>query len=237
MRSPLHRGDSMSKVVTVLGCDQGRDSYFITILQFITDRPNQINLILADTCGHHELLSVMDYHDVDLALIDNEPDRLASRDLSLASGSFDPWHPIAKYLQGIYNDRTHAGYRLMAADQKSFETDIKPNRVMHGSIEMPCLDINTSLFIDKLVAAFAEKEIRVTGKTHRKFIRHMTAVKRDLNSGKWLRPRDHDDDLFFSAVFALAARDLWMKAIAGDATNYESAGEAIGVEDLIESIF
>lgn len=205
-------GWQLNDRVIVAGLDQGRAEHWLTVIEFDPAHPNQFNVLMADSVGQDNILMLLNYHNIDLLLMDNEPDRLAARDLSLASGAMPRLHPVTRLLQSLYGDPRQSGYRVLLADQKSFETDIKANKVMHGSIEMPCLDINTALFTDKLVASYTDRHVRVAGRTHRKFQRHITSIKRDLDSGKWLRPRDHDDDLFFSGLFAIAARDFWLKA-------------------------
>ena len=165
----------------VAGIDQGRDTHWIVILE-ANLRFEQINILLADAIAHHDILKTLNDFNVELGIIDNEPDRLSAYDLVKAANG-----------------------KLALADQRSFEGNFKPISVTHGSIEIPAYGINQNLFKDTIAARFSDDIYRVNGKLHRKFEKHVTSVRRDPDSGAWLRPLDHDDDLFFALLFAEAA--------------------------------
>ena len=175
-----------SQLRTVCGIDQGRDSHWITILQWHTAQPTAKNILLSDAIAVSEILPTLDHFGVQFGLIDNEPERKQAYDLVQQSRD-----------------------RLAMADQKVFDGDFKKIVVRQGGEEMPCYGINSPLYCDRVSLGFTDLEYRVAGKVHRKWRRHITSVRRNPDTGNWERPPDKDDDLFFASLLAEAAIDIW----------------------------
>jgi hypothetical protein len=176
----------MTSIRTVCGIDQGRDSHWIVILQWHERDPQAKNIMLADAIAVGDILPALDYFGVNFGLIDNEPERAQA--YSLVQQSSD---------------------RLAMADQKVFDGDFKKITVRQGGEEMPCYGINSALYCDRVTLGFTNQEYRVAGKVHQKWRKHLTSVRRNPDSGRWERPPDKDDDLFFANLMAEAAIDIW----------------------------
>ena len=169
----------------VAGIDQGRDTHWIVILEASLRNPSEINVLLAEDIGQDDLISTLKHFDIDFALIDNEPERLAAYEL------------------------TKQYPKLYLADQKQHEDIYRIDKVSHGKIEVECYTINNNLFIEQVIKRYTEQHYRFNCRTHRKLIKHITSVRRDLETGNFIRPKDHDDDIFFADVFAEAAMRIY----------------------------
>jgi hypothetical protein len=138
-------------------------------------------------------------YEVDFGIIDNEPSRTTIAELC---------------------DRTV----LEMADQKGRKTiDFEKKMVRDGGVEFPCWFINSDKYKQAVVDAAVgledlaawdgrpayrfpaswDKHLLVNGEQSP--LRHLCAVKYDSLEEKWVRPRDHIDDLFYAAHFAEAA--------------------------------
>ncbi|MGL5076114.1 MAG: hypothetical protein ACRDBG_09790 [Waterburya sp.] len=173
--------------IRVAGVDQGNENFWITIIEFNPRNPNYYNIVHANTVGVNDLLSVMKYHRVTLMALDNEPGRKFARD-------FQNENPDLVYL----------------VDQRDIEDLYKPVVVKYGELEISVYAISNSIYQERVIADFDDEHVKVDCTPHRKFKKHITSIQRDINTGRFVRPADHDDDLFYSSMFALVAKDLYL---------------------------
>lgn len=162
-----------------VGIDQGTENHYLIDLEVFED---QINLKNAIAIKESEILSYLKYHKIDFAIMDNEPGRKSANMLANASGG-----------------------KLAIADQRDIMTDFTKIKVEFGGEEIDCYAINNTLYQEEVIYDFTELKVRIDCNPHPKFSKHITAVKRDLSTGKFIRPADHDDDFFFAYMFARSA--------------------------------
>jgi hypothetical protein len=133
----------------------------------------------------------------DFGIIDNEPDISAASQLAEMT-------------------------TLNLADQQSGLLDaVREGIVREGGNEHPCWKIRNDKFLKSVLNAFVEERYILPsdwdkwfGKpTERSPLIHLTAPSYDPASGKWKRPKNHVDDLYYAAMFCEAA--FYIKLIHG----------------------
>ncbi len=147
--------------------------------------------------SNDNVLNILKNFDVTFGLIDNEPERLAAQELVLKS----------KTVLGL-------------ADQKSLDVDFKKITVTHGNTEIPAYAVNNVIFKDVIKNDFQTARYRINCKYHRKFQRHITSITKDPDTGLYLRPSDHDDDLYFALLFAEAAIAIYKAIYKAPSSSY-----------------
>lgn len=162
-----------------VGIDQGTDTHYLVDLEVFEDKVNLKNAIVI---RESEVVKYLRYHRIDFAIIDNEPGRKSANTLANQSGG-----------------------KLAIADQRDIMTDFSPIKVEFGGEQIDCYAINNTLYQEEVIYDFMENKVRIDCSHHPKFGKHITAVKRDLTTGKFIRPADHDDDFFFAYMFARSA--------------------------------
>jgi rRNA maturation protein Rpf1 len=179
-----------------VGIDQGTEYHYLTCIDFdpFTYEKNITDVI---TIAEDEIVPYLIRKRVTQAIIDNEPGRLSANGLAKAS-------------KGI----------LVLGDQRDILDDLRPIKVSHGSIEIDAYAVNNTIFKEEILSGFFNNIYRINCTPHKKFKKHITVVKRDLASGDFQRPKDHDDDFFFSLMFAEAAIMLYMKYLKKPGTSY-----------------
>lgn len=134
---------------------------------------------------------------VDFGLIDNEPDRLSSFNLTQQTC-------------------------LKTADQRNLKTIYKQIQVSTGGIELESFAIDNVYFLDLCLSVFANGKIKTdfeaTDKTIYAPARHFTSVSKD-DLGVWNRAKDKIDDLFYAYMFCEAAFYIWHKQIRDEYAN------------------
>ena len=138
--------------------------------------------------------------DLDYGLVDNEPDR--------------DW---ATYFIGRNNFE-------MANQKPGLRDAARKVMVIDGGIESPCWDIRNEKFLKSVLNGFvlalnsyslyrlpaSWDRYLSTLKSDRNPLKHLMAVSFAPNTGKWERPINHVDDIYFAAMFAEAAFYLWL---------------------------
>lgn len=181
------------KSLRIVGIDQGTDTHYLVeitidykdISKKVIKRKTITNVV---TINENDILTYLKRRKIDFALIDNEPGRKSASDLSKASG-------------GV----------LALADQRSTLTDIQKLKVSYGGLEIDCYGINSSVFCEEIFASFEDCNYRINCNPHDKFETHLTSITREIESGKFIRPPNHQDDFFFALMFAEAAKTVMIK--------------------------
>lgn len=182
----------------VAGIDQGTEEWFVWIEKVYgydswdaqgweTSAVREV--LFADAINAAQALSILDRYETDFCLIDNEPDRSKAYDLSLQSDGL-----------------------VALADQRIQLDAFKRGVVQTGGRRIPCYLFNQALYQDLLANGFSPKNSRYRlseAIATKRLCKHLCAPKRDGN-GVWRRPKDHDDDLFFAALFARAASGIFV---------------------------
>lgn len=104
--------------------------------------------------------------------------------------------------------------KMAMANQLGSQLDaVKLGTVVDGGIEFPCWKIRNSKFLKQVLDAFAGKkyilpddwtswEAKPIPKSP---LKQLQAPQYDNSSGKWSRPKDHNDDLYYAAMFCEVA--------------------------------
>jgi hypothetical protein len=176
-----------AKPFRVAGIDQGRAIHFLTIADVDPLDFSKVNLVYVGTIGQSEIKSTLEYHKVDFALIDNEPDILDT-------------YKIVLSMKG----------KLSLGNQAQLQdTNLVKGTVRHGSEIADCIHFHNNLYIERVVKAFDYEGIRLNCKLPTVFRKHITSIRRDDSTGKWVRPPDHEDHFFYALVFLYAAIDAY----------------------------
>jgi hypothetical protein len=139
-----------------------------------------------------EISTRLEEYRVDFGIIDNEPD-------------IDGASRLCEECKGI----------LEMADQKVGQLEeFKEGLARDGGDEYPCWKIRSEKYQRAVLNGFvlsvddyplyrlpSEWTRYYSQKTERSPIRHLTGVSYDPANGKWLRDKNHIDDLFFAAHF------------------------------------
>jgi hypothetical protein len=168
-----------------LGIDQGTDFHYAVILETCVEY-DQKNILLADAISEDDILDLIAEYNCDFAVMDVDPFRKSAYELSQLSDG-----------------------KLVLADQRTIDSSFKEIKVTQGSLEIPCYAVNNQLHIETVIANWNEDNYRINGKIHPKFQKHVTSIKRNLETGMFERPVDHDDDLFFGQMFAEIAAAIY----------------------------
>jgi len=179
----------LNKPKRFVGIDQGTEHHYLIDLEVFDDVVNIKNAI---AIKETEINTYLKFHKIDFAIIDNEPGRMSANKLANASNG-----------------------KLAIADQRDIMTDYSEIKVEYGGEQLDCYAINNTLYHEKVIYDFVEEKVRISCNPHAKFNKHITAVKRDLSTGKFIRPADHDDDFFYAYLFARSAIDICPKIIIG----------------------
>jgi hypothetical protein len=193
--------------LTLCGIDQGRAEYWLWKCKYflpIDWRKQPIATVIDQAkrkvvfAGDIMKSEVVEHtNDCDFGLIDNEPD------ISAASG-------LAEVTC------------LNLADQQSKLLDaVREGIVREGGNEHPCWKIRNDKFLKAVLNAFLEERYILPPEwdkwlgmaTERSPLVHLTAPSFDPSSGRWKRPKNHIDDLYYAAMFCEAA--FYIKLIHG----------------------
>lgn len=127
--------------------------------------------------------------DCDFGIIDNEPDISAAAEIASATC-------------------------LELADQQSGLLDaVKEGIAREGGIEHKCWKIRNEKFLKSVLMGFldnryvlpSEWEKWLATPTERSPLVHLTAPRYEPSTGKWVRPGNHVDDLYYAAMFCEVA--------------------------------
>jgi hypothetical protein len=172
------------KVRRFLGVDQGTDFHYAVVIETADDEDIS-NILFASSVSENDIIETFNYFSCDYAVMDVDPYRKSALELS----------------QKVKN--------FVLADQRSIDIDFKPIKVKQGSVEIPCFAINNQLYIETVISNWTEEFYRINGKIHPNFKKNITSIKRNIQTGLFERPADHDDDLFFALMFAEVAKAMY----------------------------
>jgi len=189
------------------GIDTGRSFDYLVVIEYVLPlgweamEPEEVIektcrlMLFGGAINRSETKQVLDYYEVEHGLIDNEPDRTTSAQLAKDYG-FD------------------------MADQKENQSDdVKRLSVLDGGQQFDCWGLRTGKFMRQVKNSYLLKysdgyplmrlpptwENWLNNPIETSPIRHMTSVTYDGESGKWIRPNDHNDDTFFANMFCEAS--------------------------------
>ena len=189
---------------TLCGIDQGRAEHWMWICSYYLPQ-DWLELSFSEVCDRTirvvewagdiakgEISTRLEEYRVDFGIIDNEPD-------------IDGASRLCEECKGI----------LEMADQKVGQLEeFKEGLARDGGDEYPCWKIRSEKYQRAVLNGFvlsvddyplyrlpSEWTRYYSQKTERSPIRHLTGVSYDPANGKWLRDKNHIDDLFFAAHF------------------------------------
>ncbi len=184
---------------TLVGIDQGRAEYWLWKCAYhlpIDWRTLPIAQVIEQSRRHvlfggdvmkGEVTDIID--DVDFGVIDNEPDISAAAELC-------------------------SNTCLEMADQQSSQMDaVKEGIVREGGNEHKCWKLRNEKFLKTVLHGFLMNKYHLPNEweqwigkpTERSPLVHLTAPSFDPTSGKWKRPKNHVDDLYYAAMFCEVA--------------------------------
>jgi hypothetical protein len=192
---------------TLCGIDQGRAEYWLWKCEYYlpVDWKKQAIATVIDQAKRKVIFGgdimkteVVRYtEDCDFGIIDNEPDISAASALAEVTC-------------------------LNLADQQSKLLDaVREGIVREGGNEHPCWKIRNDKFLKAVLNAFLEERYILPPEwdkwigmaTERSPLVHLAAPSFDPASGRWKRPKNHVDDLYYAAMFCEAA--FYIKLIHG----------------------
>ena len=189
------------------GCDQGRSNDFICITEFIlpldqarmsveeTLSNTVRNVLFAGAIMRSEIPDKLKQYDCISGVIDNEPNITTAAELA-----------------------RDIGWQL--ADQKPKQKDaVKPILVRDGGEEFDCWGIRNSRFLKAVKNIFITNyedgyplvrlpmgwEKWVYSPTEVSPVRHLSSISYDSATGLFVRPQDHNDDIYYAFAFAEVA--------------------------------
>jgi hypothetical protein len=194
--------------LTLCGIDQGRAEYWLFKCQYylpvdwkkmpiasVFDQAKRRVIFGGDIMKGEVLQHVSD---CDFGIIDNEPDISAAAELAADSV-------------------------LELADQQSGLLDaVREGVVREGGNEHACWKIRNEKFLKIVLIAFMDERYILPPQwdkwlgmpTERSPLLHLTAPSYDPATGKWKRPKNHVDDLYYAAMFCEVA--FYIKLIHGN---------------------
>jgi hypothetical protein len=174
--------------IRIVGIDQGTGTHYLVDLEVDAKDFKRKNIRAVIEIEESNIISYLQSNQIDFAVIDNEPGRKSANELEKAS-------------QGV----------LVMADQRNIMTDVAKIKVEYGGLEVDCFAISNTLFQEEIFLSFIDCNYRLDCIPHRKFKKHVTSIKRDIKTGQFIRPNDHDDDFYFALVFAESAIVIYQK--------------------------
>ena len=185
------------RVVTILGGDQGRreDWIIITRYHLPAGTPQQSidnalrEVAFSGAVARAEVPRLIDKYKVNFGLYDNEPDRT----------------DISKLCNATC---------LEMADQKiNYKDAVKKDKVHDGGQRFTCWNIDSTKFMNAVLVSYSSGNVILPdswdkwegNNSEMSPLIHLQAPKRDPETGKWERPGNHVDDIFFASMFAEAA--------------------------------
>ncbi len=211
-------------MVTVVGIDQGRGNDYLVIMKVYYDPDAKTEreafdsavreIVYCSAIARNEIPTIISNYskgtDV-IGFIDNEPN------ISEAA-------VLCEEVDG-----------LMMVDQQARQKDSFIDKVVRdGGIEFPCIKLAYSKFMRGLITGFSYKAfdelprfrfpqelgdrimLDITETSPKK---HITSVSFDPETGKILRPTDHNDDLMFGLMFAESAFAYFLEKGQYETTN------------------
>jgi hypothetical protein len=171
-----------SRVLRFAGIDQNRGLHHIVIAELVVGAIDRINIVHIGLVSQDMIKPLLTEWGVAYALIDNEPDRLDS-------------YRICQEMAG----------KLHLADQREIKDAYSKGSVSHGAEEMPCFFLSNQLFIEQVVRNWESEIYRVNCKVPVNFAAHISSMRRDEDTQRWIRPNDSQDHYFFAMLFLEAA--------------------------------
>lgn len=184
-RAPVY---TLKKPVKIIGIDQGMATHYLVEMQFDLSAVDKTNICNVVEISHDGILPYLRNKNIDFGIIDNEPGRLSASELCKASGD-----------------------KLGMADQRAIMSDFSKIKATFGKLELDCYAITDSVFKEFIFKNFINCLYRIDCNPHRKFEKHITSISRDIQTGEFLRPANHDDDFFFALMFAESAKAIYLK--------------------------
>lgn len=197
--SPQRRPD-----FTICGIDQGRNEYWLVkTAYYLPQGWENLPVSLQVESAYREVLIGQDIvkgeiepviFDCDFGIIDAEPDISAAVDLA-------------------------ARTCLELADQQAGMLDaVKGGIVREGGNEHPCWKIRNEKFLKAVLQGYltetwilpSEWQEWIATPTERSPLVHLCAPKYDARTGKWIRPKNHVDDLYYASMFCEAGFYIWL---------------------------
>lgn len=184
---------------TLTGIDQGRNEYWLWKCAYylpVDWRTLPIAQVIEQSRRHvlfggdvmkGEVPSFIT--DVDFGVIDNEPDISAAAELC-------------------------SNTCLEMADQQSSQMDaVREGLVREGGNEHKCWKLRNEKFLKDVLHGFlmnkyhlpSDWQMWIGKPTERSPLVHLTAPSFDPTTGKWKRPKNHVDDLYYAAMFCEVA--------------------------------
>jgi hypothetical protein len=199
---------------TIAGIDQGRSEHWMVVEDIYLPQ-NADELSFSELCDRTirvvkwaggiqktEIPDRLELHDVTFGIIDNEPDIADASRLCEAVSV------------------------LEMADQRAgqFE-EYKEGIVLDGGIEYPCWKIRNEKYLKQVLTNFslfdsdgepiyrlpASWERWLRNPSERSPIVHLCAPSYEPEAGKWVRPANHIDDLYYAFMFAEVAFALYLR--------------------------
>jgi len=109
------------------------------------------------------------------------------------------------------------------ADQKTSQLDtVRQGEVEHGGKRYPCWFVQNNYFLRRVQDNFNSALILLPTHWERWLqrlgdeqspMRHLMSVRYDASLEKWVRPKDHVDDLYYAAMFAEVALYLHLRKV------------------------
>lgn len=214
---------------TVAGIDQGRHSHYLAIFdvylppawQYMNFRELRDQLIKVVRFGGSiyvgELIDRLVQYNVDLTIIDNEPNiSEAARLAADCPQKIELANQVTGQLKEYKQVEVHDGGDVFPC--WSMRSD-KYQRLILDSFLMAASD-GFSLYRlpDDWLSWFAKR-------SESSPIRHLTSPSYDPSLGKWVRARDHNDDLWFAFHFAELAIDLYLQEFSTRLAMAQAYGE------------
>lgn len=191
------------------GIDQGRrEDYLMVVDYFLPENWQRLSIaqigeqtirqvVYGGIIYRSAIASRLLELDVNYGIIDNEPDIAVAAELCSVTC-------------------------LDMADQVSgFKDDFKLATVKDGGAEYKCYKLRYERYMRAVTLNFSVKRVRlpdhwdkwITNKSELSPIRHLMAVSYDPQTGKWQRPKDHVDDLFYAFIFCESAFEIYLSKI------------------------
>lgn len=191
------------------GIDQGRkEDYLMVVDYFLPENWQRLSIaqigeqavrqvVYGGIIYRSAIASRLEELGVDYGIIDNEPDIAVAAELCSVTA-------------------------LDMADQVSgFKDDFKLATVKDGGAEYKCWKIRHERYLRAVTLNFATRRVKlpdhwdkwITNRSELSPVRHLMAVSYDPQTGKWQRPKDHVDDLFYAFMFCESAFEIYLSKL------------------------
>lgn len=203
LNTPQLEIHSLQETITCAGIDQGRGNDFLIIIKYVLPlrweeksyeeiiKKTARVVLFGEPINRKDIPQILSNFDCNLGIIDNEPNISTAVELAQTTG-------------------------LEIADQKPNQLSaIKKSIASDGGEQFPCWGIRSSKFLKQVKDCFyinyddgyplarlpANWENWLNFPSEISPIRHLTSVSYDPSTGRFERPIDHNDDMYFAWMF------------------------------------